>query len=98
MSARLPSPDSTTLATWAENEALPIAPWPKTGECSCGCDNWRDVEHGYVRSSGATFEDGVLTVYPDGWDDLSENGDGERYVQCESCGKRYDYTGEVSYL
>lgn len=70
---------------------------PKDGVCKCGSASWYDVEEGYVRWSTAHLEDGVLRVYMDGWDDMSENGDGDRYVRCQACDAQYAYAGPMSY-
>lgn len=75
--------------------ALPA--FPETGTCVCGCEDWNDVENGYTRASLATFENGALYVNTDGWDDMSENGDGPRYAACYACGAKYDLPLDVRY-
>jgi hypothetical protein len=71
-------------------------PFPANGVCPCGSDDWHDTEPGYVRMSGARFEDGVLQVFMDGWDDMSEGGD-DHYAQCAACGEEFALPSEVNY-
>ena len=65
-------------------------PFPKSGECACGASDWLDCEAGYVRMSSAAVDGGVIRVFMDGWDDMSEGGD-EQYMACAVCGREYAY-------
>lgn len=71
--------------------------FPSDGVCpECGSASWNDVETGYARISSAVFEDGVLHVWNDGWDDMSEGGD-EQYVACDTCGTAFAHPSNVEY-
>lgn len=75
--------------------AYPILPLDAI--CKCGdSDEWYLVEHGYSRFSRieVTPPEGNevasnLHGITDGWDDISEYGDGEVYFLCMSCDTRY---------
>jgi hypothetical protein len=70
--------------------------FPSDGVCQCGANDWYDTEPGYIRMSGATFEDGALRVFQDGWDDMSEGGD-DHYVVCSVCSTEYAPPEHVEY-
>lgn len=70
--------------------------FPSNGLCECGANSWYDVETGYTRMSSAEFEDGALSVFIDGWDDMSEDGD-DHYVECQLCSRQYALPDSVDY-
>ena len=75
-----------------------LDPFPASGTCVCGSGDWLDVEQGYVRSSRATFEDDVLYVSTDGWDDMSEDGDGARYAECRMCSAKVEVPASIEFV
>lgn len=70
--------------------------FPADGVCTCGSHDWYDVEEGYSRWSSAEFDNDVLRVFQDGWDDMSEGGDA-RYAACAVCHLEYSLPETVSY-
>lgn len=81
-------------------ESLPE--FPADGHCLF-CDNdgtefgdWQHIEEGYSRWTNGSFEDGVLRLPTNGWDDYSDQGEFE-WVECnayqaghpEHCGAAY---------
>jgi len=79
----------------ATDQARPI--FPLSGVCECGVsDQWYLVEHGYTRFSVLEVtppEDDSTGVHlhgiTNGWDDMSEGGDGEEYILCMTCDRKY---------
>lgn len=65
-----------------------LPPAPENGKCSCGNDQFTLFEHGYVRWSSASKNDGYWVGSSSGMDDFSAEGETQILV-CDACDAAY---------